>query len=901
MNKTYQLIWNAVQQAWVVSSELGKARKKAKISLVLTTLTTVGSVLLCSSAYADPEARALPSLNNIASGAATLSTATGSLTVNQTSDKLIANWNSFDVGVNSQVNFNQPNSSSIALNRIAGNAPSEIFGRVSANGQLILVNPAGLTLGVTAQVNAASVIASTLDISDANFLADNLQFDRGTSTGTINNQGTILANEGNTYVFASTINNSGTIRAKGGNVNVANGNRLTVNNMAGTATLNQVSGIAGIISSTGILRADRLTTTDKGKIFLIGDRARNGSQISLAGEITSTGNDIKGKTLYVTGDTVVNSNTNINAVNSINIDGALSVSGNNRLISLTYGTIGNDGLLFSETGKINMPGTAIRYRANNTYYTLVKTLAELQAIGDYHARAGKYVLALDIDASSKQFTPIGNSNYTGFSGILDGLGHTINNLIINKPDEDEIGLIGFNNKGSIKNINLSNVNIIGRNCVGGLIGWNGDGVSANNSGVISGNQVSGAIRGQSIVGGLIGRSYGSNQTIITDNSVTANVSGIGGVGGLIGFSSSNIISNNHTTGRIYAQGNAGGLIGTNEYSSISNSYATGNIVTTQNGSNIGGLVGYNDGILSSTTISNSYATGTVKTISSTGSASYVGGLVGYNSKASISNSYATGIVSGNNYVGGLIGSHALGNINNSYASGNVTTGTGSTYTGGLIGINDRGSIYNSYANGDVIAGIGSTYTGGLLGYIYTASYVTSDTIINNNFSAGNVSGGSYVGGLIGSINHHGNATFELNNNYSRGNVTGDNHIGGLIGSSYNDIGKFYITSAYVSGKLVSNEAINTAGLIGSASDGSNASTSVSNSFWNKTVTGINNAIGTSAINGTTTNLTGLTTAETKQQASYTSWDISNLSTGSSSIWYINEGVSAPVLRSLMTP
>ena len=1106
MNKTYNLVWNAIQQAWVVTSELGKARKKAKTTKIATAIITLlGAVSLNSTlVHADPAPRALPSLNNIASGAATLATATGSLTVNQSTDKLIANWNSFDVGVNSKVTFIQPNTSSIALNRVSGAAPSEIFGRVSANGQLILVNPAGLTFGAASQVNAASVIASTLDITDANFLADTLQFDRGTATGTINNQGILLANEGNTYVFATNINNSGTIRAKAGNVNIANGNRLTVNSTAGTATLNQVSGIAGVITSTGILRGDRLTTTDKGKIYLIGDRARAGSVVNLAGEITSTGNDIKGKTVNITGDTVVNASTNLNAINSININGGLSVSGNNRLISLTHGTTGTDGLSFGENGKISMPGNAIRYRVNNNYYTLIKTLAELQAIGSNATTlAGQYVLANDIDASSTattSFNPIGSSSTTGFSGVLDGLGNSINNLTVNKPIKDEVGLIGFNQFGSLKNIVLTNAAVTGQNYVGGLIGRNGLDNGTNGSSVISGNRVSGSVTGKqyvgglvggngtyntditnitnntttttvsgrynigglvgyanisgnstfnllgntvngntmasalnedkayiggllgqlnsqygatsnirnntssgnvtsprttshiaggigyvsnydsslnlenntinglvsaisssnytggligglynsgstassspvviinnnssatvdggSYVGGLIGQIQGSSQASINGNSAIGNISGLNSIGGLIGDSNATSISNNHASGNISGNSNVGGLVGSNYDSTIANSDATGDVMLTgSNGSYLGGLVGYNYGV---SHISNSYATGSVETISGANSASYVGGLAGLNYYANISNSYATGAVSGSNNVGGLVGdysgastisqSHASGSvvasasnagglvgvlqggssINNSYATGNVNSSTdnGSAF-GGLVGSNTQSAINNSYASGNVNAGINGSNAGGLVGNLTTYGNLNFDS----NFATGNVSGSYYTGGLYGYIYNYNNATVRFSNSYSKGNASGAYYTGGLIGYYYNDSGKLYLTNTYANGQVTGSDPTYIGGLIGYAQDGSGISY-LTNSFWDKTVNGLNNAIGTATLNRSVTNLKGLTTAQTLQQANYTGWDISNLSAGSSSIWYINEGVAAPVLRSFMAP
>ncbi|MET0532659.1 MAG: filamentous hemagglutinin N-terminal domain-containing protein [Steroidobacter sp.] len=103
------------------------------------------------------------------SGAATWSQSGNTLTVDQSSDRAVLNWASFNVSADGRVVFNQPRSSSIALNRIYDANPSRIFGSVEANGQIYLVNPNGMVFGRTARINAAGILASTLSISDATF------------------------------------------------------------------------------------------------------------------------------------------------------------------------------------------------------------------------------------------------------------------------------------------------------------------------------------------------------------------------------------------------------------------------------------------------------------------------------------------------------------------------------------------------------------------------------------------------------------------------------------------------------------------------------------------------------------------------------------------------------------
>lgn len=113
-----------------------------------------------------------------------------SLSVNQKVDKLIANWDSFSVAAGEQVIFNQPSSSSIALNRVIGTKASDIQGRIDANGQVFLVNPNGVLFGRGAQVNVGGLVASTLDITDAEFNGNSSRYRfTGPSTNGVLNHG----------------------------------------------------------------------------------------------------------------------------------------------------------------------------------------------------------------------------------------------------------------------------------------------------------------------------------------------------------------------------------------------------------------------------------------------------------------------------------------------------------------------------------------------------------------------------------------------------------------------------------------------------------------------------------------------------------------------------------------
>ena len=114
---------------------------------------------------------ALPEDGRVVAGKAELSRKDRTLTISQQSRRAILEWSRFDIGADATVRFIQPSSSSVALNRVLGSDPSRIAGRLSANGHVYLVNPAGVLFAPGARVDAAQLVTSTLDIADGEFLA----------------------------------------------------------------------------------------------------------------------------------------------------------------------------------------------------------------------------------------------------------------------------------------------------------------------------------------------------------------------------------------------------------------------------------------------------------------------------------------------------------------------------------------------------------------------------------------------------------------------------------------------------------------------------------------------------------------------------------------------------------
>ena len=142
---------------------------------------------------------ALPTNGQVVAGSATIAQSTtgntATLNINQSSQRAVINWSSFNVGTNATVNFNQPNAQAVTLNRVTGGSASVINGAINANGQVVLVNANGVTFGKGAQVDAASVTASTLDISNQEFMNGGSTY-TGNGTGKIVNNGTIQTTAG---------------------------------------------------------------------------------------------------------------------------------------------------------------------------------------------------------------------------------------------------------------------------------------------------------------------------------------------------------------------------------------------------------------------------------------------------------------------------------------------------------------------------------------------------------------------------------------------------------------------------------------------------------------------------------------------------------------------------------
>ena len=304
----------------------------------------------------------------------------------------------------------------------------------------------------------------------------------------------------------------------------------------------------------------------------------------------------------------------------------------------------------------------IRYNLSGTSYkTSINAISNTN--GCPANGCNGYELMNDINLNGfTNWDPIrkGSNNFSAI--LLNGNNKTISNLTINRPNANNIGLFGELEDATISNLKLTNIKIEGRNNVGGLVGQAAGTTTLSNIELIGDNSQASddaEIQAGYTVGGLVG--------------------GFNGVGTIRNSSSSLTIRANDA----HIGGLVGDLFGAGK---VVNSSSSGAVFISAATCCAGGLVGRN----LNGTISQSWASGSVSGGGNNpANDAVLGGLVGLNN-ATISQSWASGEASsGGNRVGGLVGGQNGGTIRQSWASGSVSGNNG---VGGLVGRQLGGSI-----------------------------------------------------------------------------------------------------------------------------------------------------------------------------------------------------------------
>ena len=263
----------------------------------------------------------------VTSGKASAVATQNSLTVHQTSNSAILNWSSFNIGAGGSVVYNQPSSSAIALNRIFQSSPSQIFGKLSANGQVYLINMNGFVFGSTSTVNVGSLLVSSLPLSltDANFgsgILSPLQansapvFDAtkdpqvpGGRTSVIDGNGAPVldangvplkvqilvqpgaqltaADQGRILLAGQTVTNGGSLRAPDGQIILAAGTQVYLQADSDPALRGLVVEVDGNGTATNQLGG--LLSSPRGNITMVGMAVNQEGRISATTSVSANG------------------------------------------------------------------------------------------------------------------------------------------------------------------------------------------------------------------------------------------------------------------------------------------------------------------------------------------------------------------------------------------------------------------------------------------------------------------------------------------------------------------------------------------------------------------------------------------------------------------------------------
>ena len=206
-----------------------------------------------------PSLYAMPQGGQVAAGEAEIARRGAEMAIRQMTQNAVINWNSFSIAANEHVNSLQPNVQAALLNRVVGGSPSAIFGALSANGRVFVVNPAGVLFAPGSQVNVGSLVASTLQISDADFMAGRYAFLGDKASGKVINQGKLIAeNAGTVALLAPQVENDGVIVAKKGTAKLAAGTAVSLD-FAGDGKLSVLPGqeaIDAAVTNKGLVEAD---------------------------------------------------------------------------------------------------------------------------------------------------------------------------------------------------------------------------------------------------------------------------------------------------------------------------------------------------------------------------------------------------------------------------------------------------------------------------------------------------------------------------------------------------------------------------------------------------------------------------------------------------------------------
>lgn len=759
----------------------GKHRNDRKLAYAVALSLACAS--FCFGGFAPPSAAfaaevaadALPTGGEVAAGEATIGApdvvdGKQQLTIDQTTNRAIIDWTTFNVGSDAAVTFQTwtrdatgariVDPTAMTLNRVASSGGlSTIAGRITSTGVFLLTNPNGVLFADDASVDAAGIVVSTAAIDARAFMDEGcvaFAQDKHAPNADIIINGSLMAKTDEAKAKAALANAV---------VNVGHpvGTTLSVENNV----IRIVADGSVNVGTNGRLQATSAVSYTDGAT---GETAQREGTIVLRADANADNAQHGGVSEHVVLD-----NASKDAVQAqqvfVQFDPVMKAGEKDYGMGADEATVLRGKFTALQDGDVSM---------------LVNNAGELQNME--RNLGGSYALGADIQAAgtstrndAKSFAPIGSAA-TPFTGTFDGNGYRIYDLSIQRTgtDGNNAGLFGVADGADIRGVTLVDAKIHGNENVGGLVGLaqNGTVLRADVVRKRDGSARDGTMKteatdnvsGSASVGGLVGMLKDSTICGFSQNAAT--VSGKQAVGGLAGSAVSAEIFDSSNTGYTSAEmnlargqsvgvitassGRAGGLVGDAKDTVIearearAATYNAGQVTGGAIGRNVGGLVGYlaggrirqayNTNVLPAEAGTPAQDAATASPYGRVTGGTNVGGLVGMMADGStLTTAFHAGDVTGDENVGGLVGTAgkstetAAVTITQSYHADNntVTVGadgiarlahrdahvTGRENVGGLVGMLDNGNITQAYSWGEIVMQPGaSTAIGLAVGY-----------------------------------------------------------------------------------------------------------------------------------------------------------------------------------------
>ncbi|NBY05326.1 MAG: filamentous hemagglutinin N-terminal domain-containing protein, partial [Betaproteobacteria bacterium] len=741
----------------------------------------------------------LPQGGKVVAGTASINQSGNNLQINQSSNRAVLDWNSFNVGAQAQVNFAQPSASSVTLNRVLDTQASQIMGRITANGQVFLTNPNGVLFGPTAQVDVGGLLVTTHGIGNDDFMAGKSSFEGAGAAGSVVNQGQLQASLGG-YIamLAPLVRNEGVIVAKEGTVALAAGDKITLQFAGQSLTAVQVDRavmdalvdnqhlvraeggyvvmtarsanalLQNVVKNTGSVQAPSLVNR-QGRIVLEGGSL---GRVEVAGSLSATGDSGQsGGSVVVMGDQVqLSSGARIDAsgdtgggqvligggwgaqVGPVGKSSSVSVGEGVNIKAAATGT-GNGGYVETSAQKVQIAASArvdtsaANGKAGQWVIDPVDITIDDSLASAISSALGSGDVTVSTDGNNTPNTIAGESSGTGNININSPITWSANMLTLRAADKIFINQIlrgsgsahlrfALPDPGGLDKIFLKAPTYLAEGDNASFL-FPGTGVVSIK--VITRLGLSGSVSGLDLQG------------------INGNLSGVYFLGDDIDASATSTW-----------QGGAGFMPLGNNATPFSGSFFGGghtirNLTINRPADDAVGLLGNSMGSASEVGLINASVTG----------ANHVGALVGrLSGPGSVSTSFSTGTVRGQTSVGGLVGTlDGSGEVRNSYAKANVSVYNFAD-AGGLIGLVNAGTVYKTYATGAVtVVGSGpSSGIGGLIGRLGSGGSGALD-VVHAGFWDTTLSGQSTSAAGIGLATaatqrfNNGLDQFELNPNY----------------------------------------------------------------------------------------------------------------------------------------